>query len=123
MIPLTDANAFVAMLAEDPRLAMLQVADVVSPQIFISGLFESAAVNAMQAIRVQVIREAARTADARHEAEFFFRNAERRQHLFHLSEDRVVAAAWAPTDFLIAGKVLRGQGRQFDSHRGVTFWR
>ena len=36
---------------------------------------------------------------------FSRRNAERRQHLLHLREDRVVAAAGAPADVLVAGEI------------------
>ena len=37
-------------------------------------------------------------------------DAELRQHLLHLGEDRVVAAAGAPADFLVAGEVGGGEG-------------
>ena len=45
------------------------------------------------------------------EHEFLPGNAQRRQHLFHLGENRVIAAARAPADFLIAGEILGSQNR------------
>ena len=56
-------------------------------------------------------------------------DAERGQGLLHLGEDRVVAAAGAPADFLVGGEVLGRQGRQRASQRtyvilgsGVVRW-
>ena len=70
------------------------------------------AVDRVEAVGVHVVREAAGAADARDEHKLFSRNAERRERLFHLREDRVIAAAGAPADFLIAGEVLGRQSGQ-----------
>ncbi len=60
-----------------------------------------AAVDGVEAVGVHVVREAARAADAGDEDEVLARDAELGQHLLHLREDRVVAAARAPADVLV----------------------
>ena len=64
-----------------------------------------AAVDRVHAVRVHVVREAAGAADARDEHDLLARDAEGRHHFFHLRENRVVAAAGAPTDILVAGEI------------------
>src|SRR5207245_845159 len=65
----------IAVTGDDPDLQLG------TAELHAGGDRGSSAVNAMQAIRVQVVREPARTADTRYKAEFFFRNPKRRQHL------------------------------------------
>ena len=54
----------------------------------------------------------------RDEHDLLARDAEGRQHLLHLGENRVVAAAGAPADVLVAGEVGRLQDgkRSVDAH-------
>ena len=75
-------------------------------------------VDRVDAVSVHVIGKATRTADAGNEHDVFARHAQRRQHFFHLGQDRVVAAAGAPTYVLVAGEVCRFQYREwgFDAH-------
>ncbi len=61
--------------------------------------------DAMHAIGVHVIREAAAATDPADEHNLFARHTELRQHFFHLREDRIVAAAWAPANVLRAGEI------------------
>ena len=68
-----------------------------------------AAVDRMEAVRVHVVREAARAADAGKEDEVLARDAEVGEDALHLGEDRVVAAAGAPADVLIGLEVLARQ--------------
>ena len=68
--------------------------------------------NRVDAVGVHVVRKPAGATDAGDEDDLFGRDAERRQDLLHLGQDRIVPAARAPTNFLIAGKVLGRQDRQ-----------
>ena len=72
------------------------------------------AVDRVHAVRVHVVREAARAADAGDEHDLLARDAERRHHLFHLGENRVVAAAGTPADVLIAGEIGRLQNGKWN---------
>ena len=74
------------------------------------------AVNPVEAVRVHVVGEAARAADARHEDELFLRDTESGQDFFHLRQDRIVPAARAPANLLIARKVLGRQLWEFNAH-------
>ncbi len=65
------------------------------------------AVDRVDAVGVHVIGKPAGAADAGDEHHLFRRHAERRQHLLHLGQNRIVAAAGAPANVLIAGKILR----------------
>ena len=72
------------------------------------GHRRSAAVDRVDAVGVHVIRKPAGAADAGDEHGFLRRNAQGGQHLFHLRQNRVIAAARAPTHILIAGEILGG---------------
>ena len=69
------------------------------------------AVDAVDAVGVHVVRKPAGAADAGDEHDLLAGDAERRQHLLHLREDRVVAAAGAPADVLVAGEIGGRQRR------------
>ncbi len=73
------------------------------------GHGRGAAVDRVDAVGVHVVRKAAGAADAGDEHDLLARDAEGRQHLLHLGEDRVVAAAGAPADVLVAGEVVGGE--------------
>ena len=70
------------------------------------------AVDRVHAVGVHVVREAARAADARDEHGVLAGDAEVGHQHLHGGEDRVVAAARAPADLLVAGPVLLGGGRE-----------
>ena len=74
-----------------------------------AGDGRGAAVDAVDAVGVHVVGKAAGAADAGDEDEVLARDAQRRQHLLHLGQDRVVAAAGAPADVLVGLEVLLGQ--------------
>ena len=76
-----------------------------------------AAVDAMNAVGVEVVREAARTADPGDEHQVLGRNAEFGQHLLHLREDREIAAARTPADLLVGGEVARRELSRRRRHR------
>src|SRR4029453_17541178 len=59
---------------------------------------------------VHVVREAGRPADAGHEHRVLAADAEVGHEQVDGGEDRVVAAAGAPADLLVAGPVLLGGG-------------
>src|SRR5262249_53830463 len=65
--------------------------------------------DAVEAVGVHVVREAAGTADARDEDEVFSRRAQLRHQLLHLSENSVVATAGTPTYILIGDEILACQ--------------
>ena len=71
-----------------------------------------AAMDRMDAVGVHVIRKPARAADAGDEHDLLARHAQRRQHFFHLGQNRVVAATGAPAHILVAGKIRRLEDRQ-----------
>ena len=65
-----------------------------------------AAVNAVEAVDVHVVREAAGTADTRNGDVVLFRMRELREHALDLGEDGIVAASRAPADVLVGLKIL-----------------
>src|SRR5437763_713898 len=80
--------------------------------------------DAVHSVGVHVVRKTARAADTANEDDLLAGHADLRQHLFHLSEDRVVAAAGAPADVLVAGKIGGGKWRGCCTHDLflVRFW-
>src|ERR1700694_778896 len=66
-----------------------------------------AAVNRVQAVGLQVVREPARASDAADEHHVFAAQAQLRQEVANGVEDDVVAAAGAPADLLVSGEILR----------------
>jgi hypothetical protein len=66
----------------------------------------SPAVDAVDAVRVHVVREAARAADPRDKDHLLGRNAELRQEALHRGEDGVVPATGTPARVLIGREVL-----------------
>src|SRR5262249_6571464 len=96
----------VAVAGDDPD------GEVRTSHLQAGGEGGSATVDGVEAVGVHVVREAAGAANARHEDHLFALHAQRGQRLLHLGQDRVIAAAGAPTHFLVAGQVLRRQGRQ-----------
>ncbi len=73
-------------------------------------------VDAVDAVGVHVIGEAARAADPRNEDDVFFWNPNIWEHLLHLGEDGVIATPGTPADFLVGYEVLAGQGRSVDRY-------
>src|SRR5262249_4764635 len=69
------------------------------------------AVDRVEAVRVHVVRKAARAADAGDEHEVLARHAELGQELLDLRQDGVVPAAGAPADVLIGDEILAAEGR------------
>jgi len=65
-----------------------------------------AAVDRVEAVRVHVVREPARAADAADEHRVLALHAEVRERALHRREDRVVAAARTPADILVRLHVL-----------------
>ena len=68
-----------------------------------------AAMDAVEPVRVHVIRQAARAADAGDEDDVLARQAEIGHQLLRLREDRIVAAPRAPAHLLIGHEVLPGE--------------
>ncbi len=68
-----------------------------------------AAVDAVEAVGVHVVGQAAGAADAGDEDDVLARDAEVGHDALGLGEDRVVAAAGAPAHFLVGDEVLAGQ--------------
>ena len=68
-----------------------------------------ATVDRVHPVRLHVVREARGAADAGDEDDALARDAELGHELLDGGEDRVVAAARAPADFLVGLQVLRGQ--------------
>ena len=68
-----------------------------------------ASVDAVHSIRVHVVGEATRAADAGHEHDPLERQPELGQELLDRGEHRVVTAAGTPACFLTAGEVLLGE--------------
>ena len=67
------------------------------------------AMNAMHAIGIHVVREAAATADTGNDRDIFPGDAKRGHDLLHLRQDGVISAAGAPAYFLVSYKILRGK--------------
>src|SRR5207245_2110124 len=91
-----------------------------------------AAVNAVHAVGIHVVGEAARAADAADPHHVFAPDAQLRHDLLHLGQDGVVPAAGAPAHFLIRDEVffrvlrLVSRGRAHRNYlstarSGVTF--
>ena len=70
-----------------------------------------AAVDGVKAIGVHVEREPARAADATDDGEVLARHAEFREGALQRVEDGVIAAAWAPADFVRRDEILAGEFR------------
>ena len=67
------------------------------------------AVDAVYAVGVHVIGEAAGAADAGDENQVLTRNPDLRQHLLHLRQNGVVATTWTPAHILVGDEILSGQ--------------
>ena len=102
----------VAVAGDDPHV------QVGPHRLEARGHGRRAAVDRVHAVGVHVVREAAGAADAGDEHDLLARDAERRHHLLHLREDRVVAAAGAPADVLVAGEIggLQNGKRDVNAH-------
>ena len=68
-----------------------------------------AAVDRMQSVGVQVVRESTGAADPGDEDDVLATQSQTRQEPLDGGEYRVVAAPWAPADFLVALELLRRQ--------------
>src|SRR6266508_544197 len=81
-----------------------------------------AAMDRVKAVRVHVVREAARAADTRDEHDVLLRNAKARHRLLDRAQDGVVPAARAPAHVLVGLEVLLGvlrhssRGARDDAH-------
>ena len=73
---------------------------------------EGAAVDAVEAVSLHVVRKTAGAANAADEDNVFARDLELRQHLLHLGEDGVVPATGAPAHFLVRCEVFAGENRK-----------
>src|SRR6266852_2456822 len=69
------------------------------------------AMDGVETERIHVVREAAGAADAGNHHKIFALDAELGKHRLHRGENGVVAAAWAPADFLVRLKIFFGQWR------------
>ena len=69
------------------------------------------AVDRVEAIARHVIGKTARAADAGDENRLLPRDAEIRHRALHGFQDRIIAAAGAPADLLVARPILGGSGR------------
>src|SRR6267378_340847 len=65
-----------------------------------------ATMDRVEAVRVHVVREPARAADARDEHDVLARDTEVRHGLLHGAQDGVVTAARAPADVLVGLEIL-----------------
>ena len=85
-----------------------------------------APVDAVHPVRVHVVREAARAADAGHEHDPLGRDPELREEGLHGREHRVVAAARAPARLLVGLEVRLRQPRRchisFSISDGISGW-
>ena len=68
-----------------------------------------AAVDAVNAVGVHIIGEAAGTANARNKDNLLFGHAQFRHHPLHLGQNRIIAAARTPAHSLVRDKILAGQ--------------
>ena len=93
----------IAVAADDPDVEFR------IGQLDAGGDRRRAAVNAVKAVAGDVIGKARGAADAGHEDGVFRDRLDIGQGLFHRLEDRIVAAAGAPTDLLVGGVVLGPQ--------------
>src|SRR5262245_7978558 len=80
-----------------------------------------AAVDAVDAVGVHVVREAARAANAGDEHGVLRCHAEFGHQRLHGEQDAVVAAARAPADLLVAGPVLLGREGDGVTHQLTPF--
>ncbi len=71
-----------------------------------------AAMNRVESESVHVIRKAAGAANARNEHELLARDAEVRENSLHRGQNRVVAAARTPANFLVGLEIFSGVNRQ-----------
>jgi hypothetical protein len=81
------------------------------------GERRGASVNRVEAIRVHVVREAARATDARNEHHVLARDAELWHQPLHVRENRVVAAAGTPADVLVGFEIPLGELRGGFAHQ------
>src|SRR6185312_4476679 len=70
---------------------------------------ERPAVDAVKAVRLDVVGEAAGAPNPTNEDDVLLRDLEVGKHLLHLGEDGVIAAAGAPTYLLVGHKILAGE--------------
>ena len=96
------------MLSPSPSPVMTQTSSVGVGQLEARRDRGRAAVDRVEPVRVHVVREAARAADAGDEHRVLRGRPEARQGALHGREDRVVAAARAPANLLIGSEVLAG---------------
>src|SRR5579872_2472939 len=69
-----------------------------------------AAMDGVHPVGVHVIRKPATATDAGNNDDVLAGDSEGRHYLLYLCENGIISAARAPANFLIGGKVLRGQG-------------
>ena len=72
--------------------------------------------NAVHSIRVHVIRKTTAATDPADKDDLLSRDTQIGQHLLHLRQNRVVAAAWAPTYVLVRREI---SGFQYGGHRCI----
>src|SRR5262249_30394126 len=71
-----------------------------------------AAMDAVHAVRLDVIGKPAGAANPGDKDELLLRHTQRRQDLLDLGQNRIIAATRTPADILVRRKVLGGQNRQ-----------
>jgi hypothetical protein len=78
-----------------------------------------ATVDGVDSVRVDVVGKATAATDPRNENRLLGADADLGQHLFHLGENRVIAASGAPTNVLVAGKIVWLQEWKGCAHNGI----
>ena len=85
----------IAVTSDEPNV------QVGSGDLEASGNRRSTTMNGMKAIRIHVVREATRAADAGNENCLFFWNTELREDFLDLSQNGIISTARAPPDILV----------------------
>ena len=106
----------------DPASTVVEAADAVGivetrPQLRpgdlqTRGNRRGAAVEGVEAVGVDVVRQPAGAAAAGDEDDLLARHAEPGEDVLELGKDREIAAAGAPAHLLVGGEVVRRQQRQ-----------
>ena len=73
-------------------------------------------VDRVHAIGVHVVRETTGASDPRDEHQVFSCDSQFRKDFFHLCQDGVVAASWAPTNVLVTAKIGGFEYRESGVH-------
>ena len=77
--------------------------------------------NGVNAVGVHIVWEPAAATDARNENGLLGWHADLGKYLFHLRQDGVIAATWAPSDVLVTGKIFGLEDGKCCAHYGIVF--